>query len=62
MKQPAKIADFQSLNSLPLEVIQSPERRLIENLANQANTIIERDGFNDDAKEIIHCIGILKQN
>ncbi|EST12236.1 hypothetical protein [Sporolactobacillus laevolacticus] len=38
------------------------EKELIENLAVKANKIIERDGFNDDVKEIIQCIGVLKQN
>ncbi|MDF2791497.1 MAG: hypothetical protein K0S80_4599 [Neobacillus sp.] len=62
MHQPATIADFQSTSMNQLRVIQSPEKRLIANLAEQANTIIEHDGFNDEVKDIVQAIATLKQN
>jgi hypothetical protein len=62
MNQPAKVSDFRQLNNLPLEVVQSPEKRLIANLTQQANTIIERDGFNDEVKDIVQAIATLKHS
>lgn len=38
------------------------ERELIDNLASAANAIMEDSGFNEDVKEIVQTIGIIKQN
>lgn len=45
-----------------LTIGPSPEKQLISNLAEQANTIIAKQGFNDDVKDIVKAISILKQS
>lgn len=54
--------DYRHINMALIFSAQSPEKRLIGNLVNQANEIIERDGYTDDAKEIVQAIATLKHN
>ncbi|BBN97456.1 hypothetical protein [Sporolactobacillus terrae] len=62
MTKPSTIADYQKSDMNHLSIVQSPEKRLIGNLVSQANEIIERDGYTEDAKEIVQAIAILKHN
>lgn len=62
MSKPVSIGDYRRANAALLFDAQSPEKRLISNLVNQANAIIERDGYTDDAKEIVQAIAILKHS
>lgn len=62
MAKPSTIADYQKSDMNHLSIVQSPEKRLIENLATEANITLETEGFTDKAKEIIQCIGVLKHS
>ncbi|WP_028983294.1 hypothetical protein [Sporolactobacillus terrae] len=54
--------DYGHINMALFFSSQSPEKRLIGNLVNQANEIIEHDGYTEDAKEIVQAIAILKHS
>lgn len=62
MNQPATVADFRIPDSNQLYSTKSPEKKLVSNLAEQANKLIERDGFSDEVKDIVQAIATLKQN
>lgn len=62
MSKPVSVGDYRRTNVSLFIGSQSPEKRLISNLVNQANAIIERDGYNEDAKEIVQAIAILKHS